>query len=35
MSKEVIVGKKAEDELTQLLNTFCGGLAVDHLDVAL
>ena len=36
MSKELIVGKKAEDELTQLLDTFCGGgLRVDHVDVAL
>ena len=25
MSKELIVGKKAEDELTQLLDTLCGG----------
>ena len=34
MSKELIVGKKAEDELTQLLDTFCGGgLAVDHVNV--
>ena len=30
------MGKKAEDELTQLLDTFCGGgLYVDHVDVAL
>ena len=36
MSKELIVGKKAEDELTQLLDTFCGGgLCVGHVDVAL
>ena len=34
MSKELIVGKKAEDELTQLLDAFCGGgLAVYHVDV--
>ena len=30
------MGEKAEDELTQLLDTFCGGgLRVDHVDVAL
>ena len=30
------MGGKAEDELTQLLDKFCGGgLRVDHVDVAL
>ena len=30
------MGEKAEDELTQLLDTFFGGgLRVDHVDVAL